>query len=179
MSYFTCTEIWKDETHFNLHFSTLFKSQVIKPVDLLMDWHDSGIFRRVNPNFGNPMYFHHIVLSVSQCFNEGYHFFLGSLTILLKEKSFWPFLAVHLTSKVGGRTNSLQGFLVALNKIYYWFLEQVPTNKCSLAIAVLIVVIQREFGREVAIPGCFLKGTRSWIITWGPHSNSPNWGWLV
>lgn len=66
------------------YFSTLFKSQVIKPVDLLMDWHDSGIFQRVNPYFGNPMYFHHIVLSISQCLDEGYHSFLGSLTILLK-----------------------------------------------------------------------------------------------
>lgn len=130
MSYFTCMEIWKDETHFNLHFSTLFKSQVIKPVDLLMDWHDSGVFQRVNPYFGNPMYFHHIVLSVSQCLNEGYHSFLGSLTILLKEMLLtsanpsvkrsmynkWGqpklvilalLVSVHLTSKVGGGTNSL------------------------------------------------------------------------
>lgn len=67
------------------YFSTLFKSQVIKPVDLLMGWHDSGIFQRVNPYFGNPMYFHHIALSVSQCLDEGYHSSLGSLTILLKE----------------------------------------------------------------------------------------------
>lgn len=124
------------------HLSTLYKSQgtitqVTKPVNLFMEWHDSGIFQRVNSYFGNPIDFHHTFLCVLQCLDES---LLGSLAVSSRElplsstnpairrsvsnkgghlkEVILPLLTLStLTSKGRGGASSPQGFLVALNKI--------------------------------------------------------------